>query len=266
VKHYSAQLGAENCYVIDHGGDDRSTEGLAPVNVIRIPRSPFNAGKRSRFMERFCSGLLEWYDWVLHSDVDEIVVADPALYPSIPEFCESCGHDVVTTVGFNLVHSSEEAPYRPDQNVLAQRRWMYYLAPMCKPVLTRKPIEWVEGFHWAVNESPHFDDLYMFHLRFFDKDVGIRRLAKTRVQPWSDPEEAWWQRISDEAGLEMFNNLSQKPRKPGVEVKRSSAAVKNAIRQTLGKSTGKPDEEQPLMMNFEVDELWPVPARFQTAF
>jgi hypothetical protein len=44
------------------------------------------------------------------------------------------------------------------------------------------------GFHRVNGVEPKFDDLYIFHLRYFDRDVGLRRLAKTRMQPWSHPD------------------------------------------------------------------------------
>jgi hypothetical protein len=40
-RHYARQVGAENCYVIDHVSDDGTTDGLGDVNVTRLARSPF---------------------------------------------------------------------------------------------------------------------------------------------------------------------------------------------------------------------------------
>jgi hypothetical protein len=75
MKHYSRQVGVENCYVVDHGSTDGSTENLGRCNVLRIPRSPYDPFKQSAFNSEFCSSLLHWYDWVVYSDVDELVMA-----------------------------------------------------------------------------------------------------------------------------------------------------------------------------------------------
>ena len=54
-RHYARQVGLENCYVIDHGSDDGTTEQLGAVNVIRIPRSPKDNEVRARLVSDFCS-------------------------------------------------------------------------------------------------------------------------------------------------------------------------------------------------------------------
>ena len=68
ARHYAAELGAANCFIIDHGSDDRSLDGLAGVNVIRIPRSPQDDDRRARALSLFCASLLQWYDAVIHPD------------------------------------------------------------------------------------------------------------------------------------------------------------------------------------------------------
>ncbi len=38
LRHYERQVGAENCYVLDHGSSDGSTVGIN-ANLIRLPRT-----------------------------------------------------------------------------------------------------------------------------------------------------------------------------------------------------------------------------------
>jgi len=266
VRHYVAQVGPKHCYVIDHGSDDGSTEALGEINVVRIPRSPQDEEKRARFISKFCSSLLEWYDYVVHTDVDEIVVADPALYKSLREYCITSTMDVVTAVGFNVVHTGEDLPIGPETNILKQRKWMYFLAPMFKPVLTRRPLEWTPGFHRARDVEPRFNDLYLFHLRLFDRDIGLRRLARTRNQPWVDPEACWWQRIPDEDCLRMFDAYANLKKNPDVKISNTSPELLDAISRTLGSAGGRLNEPDTFNDNFEVGELWQIPKRFGRVF
>ena len=265
ARHYSTQVGARNCFFVDHGSNDGSTSLPTDINIVRIPHSPFDPQRCARFMSQFCSSLLEWYDRVMYTDVDEMVVADPAYHPSLPEYCLSCRHDVVTAIGFNVVHTKDDPPLDPTANILKQRPWMYFLAAMCKPVLTRIPLAWTAGFHFADNVPTRFDDLYLFHLRFFDRDIGLHRLAKTRAMPWANPDDCWWQRVGDEECLQMFARYDGFPRSY-VHVQKESPAVLEAISRAFGSSDGRAGEPNTWNLAYGVDELWPVPERFQAVF
>lgn len=263
ARHYAAQVGPKNCYFVDHGSDDGSTGGPFDINVLRIPRSPYDSVRCARFMSEFCASLLEWYDFVFHTDVDEMVVADPAAAGSLAEYCAECSQEVVTAIGFNLLHTRDDRPIDPAKGIFKQRKWICYSAAMCKPVLTRRPIVWNPGFHQVDDVEPVFDDLYVFHLRFFDRDIGLRRLAKTRAMPWADLNDGWWQRIADNDCLEMFARYDGLPRNRRVQLRKEAAEVLDAISRTYERS-GDSDEPDTFHINYEAEELWPIPARFRS--
>ncbi|MCX7384257.1 MAG: glycosyltransferase family 2 protein [Alphaproteobacteria bacterium] len=265
VRHYSAQVGARNCYVIDHGSDDGSTEGLGEVNVVRIPRSPQDDERRAGFMSTFCASLLLWHDWVLHTDADEMVFVDPARYPSLLAYCALSPHAVVTTYGFNVVHSHGEPAFDPARPVLRQRKWMQFWGAMAKPALIRRPVAWTGGFH-RTDAAPVFDDLYMLHLRWFDRGIGLRRLARTREQPWADPAAAWWQRVSDEECEKMFDRSAALVARDEVRLGRDSPDLNAAVAALLGPSGGRPGAPDTFNINYEVHARWPVPKRFRSIF
>lgn len=265
ARHYSAQVGARHCYVIDHGSDDGSTDALGDVNVVRIPRSPYHDDRCARFISNFSSSLLEWYDCVIHTDVDEMVVADPARHASLTQYAATCRHNVVTAIGFTLVQTKDDLPIDLTTKILKQRKWMFFGAPMCKPVFTRQQIVWYGGFHRAENVEPKFDDLFLFHLRYLDRDLGLRRLAKTRSQAWAEDDACWWQRVPDADCVQMFDNFNRRPKKR-IEVSKESRPVLAAISGILGSSGGRLGEPDTYDLNYEVNELWPVPERFQPVF
>ncbi|MEH3064432.1 MAG: glycosyltransferase family 2 protein [Methylobacterium radiotolerans] len=73
LKHYERQVGAENCYILDHGSDDGSTTGLR-ANVVRLPRLPLNEWERAHTVRDFCASLFIGFKYVLYADSDR---ADP---------------------------------------------------------------------------------------------------------------------------------------------------------------------------------------------
>jgi hypothetical protein len=40
--HYRAAVGAEHCYVIDHGSDDASIDASGQFNLVQLKRSPLD--------------------------------------------------------------------------------------------------------------------------------------------------------------------------------------------------------------------------------
>lgn len=151
-------------------------------------------------IHHFVAGLLMYYDTVIYVDVDEFLVPDPRRYAGLSEFCEKRRSAVVTAVGLNVIHrEKEEGRLNPDRPVLSQRRWSRLISSMCKPSLTSKPIRFADGFH-GCDHPPVFEDLYLFHLRYFDCDIGLARLARTRAIEWAGRSGAH-QKVDDEQWL-----------------------------------------------------------------
>jgi glycosyl transferase family 2 len=214
ANYYSRNLGASACYVVDHGSTDGSTDNL-DVNVLRIPRSPMNNQKRTRFLSRFCSSLLKWYDTVMYTDADEFLVPDPADYPSLRDFCQKTENPVTTAIGLDVQHNPDlEGPLSPEIPVLRQRRWVRFNFALCKPSLTSVPIEWTPGFH-SSDQPTMFDRLFMFHLHNYDLDTAMQRLSKTRDMPWEDARLDNHQRWSDQRYREMILAIAELPRMEG---------------------------------------------------
>jgi glycosyl transferase family 2 len=211
AKYYSKNFGAASCYVVDHGSTDGSTANL-DVNLLRIPRSPMNDIKRAEFLSSFCSSLLEWYESVIYTDVDEFLVPDPANYVSLNDFCQRLNNPVTTAIGFDVQHIPElEGPLSADVPVLRQRRWVRFSFAMCKPLVTTTPIKWTPGFH-SSDQATTFDRLFLFHLHNYDLDTAMQRLAKTRAMPWEDGTPNSHQRWPDEKYREMIMAISRLPR------------------------------------------------------
>lgn len=261
ARHYARQVGADHCYVIDHG----STESLLfppGVNVIRLPRSPHDDWRRALFISSFVEGLLEYFDWVIHTDVDELVIPDPNFHANLPIFCSSTAVDTVTTIGFDIQHLPDsESVLKPELPVGPQRRWMRFTSAMCKPVLTRRPLIWSPGFHCA--DTPvAFSTLYLFHLRWVDWQIGMTRLAKTRIMPWANQEFGAHQRISDREWAELFTAMAgferiTLPVAPDIE------PLSTWLARTISSTVGREGDVYKLDLHINATELVEIPTRFR---
>ena len=262
ARHYARQVGADHCYVIDHG----STEPvlvLPGMNILRLPRSPHDDTRRARFMSKLSNSLLEYYDWIIYTDVDELVIADPQKYNFLPNFCESLKSSVVSAIGFDVQHVPFLEPsLRLDQPIGQQRGWARFTSAMCKPVLTCQPLDWTAGFH-SSNHVPTFSELYLFHLHWADHEIGLYRLSKTRTMPWADDFSGHHQRIADAAWSALFNGMADLPRTGPLQFDPSSLPMSDWIRQVIA-AQGQEGGSRKQDFSVNSAELWPIPEHFRT--
>lgn len=186
LAYYGDQVGLENLVVLDDGTVDGSTDDL-PCTVFRIPPEPWKrdwAQTRARLANGFAETLLAVYDTVVFTDVDEFLVPDPATYDGLRDYLDRNAHrDVVAPLAVNVLNAAGvEAPLDPRRPVLAQRRFVKVAPGMCKPLVKRIPVPWLEGFHGVAGDRFDIDpDLLMVHLKYYDETV-LREVAAKRHQ------------------------------------------------------------------------------------
>lgn len=214
IKYYGSIFPQSQLYIIDHGSDDGSLDQVGKVNIIRIPRTPKDNQQRSALIRHVVAGLLSYYKSVIYVDVDEMLVPDPRHYKDLADFCENRTHRVVTSIGLNVVQlTGSEPDFDPNRPVLEQRRWAQFISPMCKPNVTSEPVVFGDGFH-GCTAQPVFQNLYMFHLRYFDQAAGLARLARTRAMAWSSPNAGRHQRVEDEQWIKSMKVYNSMPKGP----------------------------------------------------
>lgn len=266
LKHHAAQVGRENCFIIDHGSDDGSTAGLSGCNVIRIPRSPYDPDRQSKFNSEFCSSLLNWYDWVVYSDVDEMIMADPRIAPNLIEYCRRPLPDKVTAIGLNIAHRlDQEGPLDFSLPVTAQRRYVFTASSMCKPILIQKPVTWSPGSHSC--ETPiAFDHLYLFHLRWADLPYGLRRLHKTRNMAWNEAFARNHQRVEDDKMIATFQGFARLPPVDDVDLAPSDPHVRRFLAAVEKSQAGRERDTFKIDLSIWADNMWRLPERFVGVF
>ena len=254
VQHYSRQVGAENCFVLDHGSDDGSTESLG-VRVERMKRSALDEDSRAALISDCVRELLRRYDAVVHTDADELLVADPARYSDLRAFAAEAP-EVATAVGLDLQHLPDEEPaLMLGQAIGQQRHWVRFSAAMCKPVMVRRPVRWSPGFH-GCDGARAFGGLYLIHLRYADLAAGLRRLARSRGLAFARADTNLHQRVPDEVFEGMVRAVAKLPR---VEGELDALVAPSMARMMAGWSEGDPQ------LGLSGDALWRLPASLRTA-
>lgn len=259
VEHYSRQCGVDSLVVIDDNSADGSTDDL-PCTVIRVPPLQIKGFEPARMglISGIAQGLLNAYDAVLFADADEFVVADPAKYPDLRHFvADRPGREVLGVMALNVVHDlANEPPLRPDAPVLDQRRFAKFIPLMCKPALKRMPAAWAHASHGIFAPYDVDPDLYMFHLKFADRDL-LRAAADHRrrmVEMDGRAQRTSWSEGGDEMTRllervnEQLDHGAAKPFAP--PVRRLGKIVElqpNGMYRARGKGQVPAMEEQPFV-------------------
>ncbi len=259
ARFYAGQVGAKNCFLLDHGSDDGSTDGL-PINVERLPRSPLDEVARAAMVSDRAGRLLQSYEAVVHSDIDELVLADPHRHPGLLDFAAEVGEPVVTAAGLDLQHlPGAEPPLDPARPIGAQREWVRFSAAMCKPAFIRRPVAWEPGFHGC--DAPMVTaSLFLIHLRYADLELGLQRLARTRGQAFAHTELNLHQRVPDEAFATMMTRIALLPRQC-LTMNCDQPPLADWLRQVrAAREQGTPE------LTLAGDHLWPLPEQMRGLF
>lgn len=203
VDHYGAQLGLDNLLVIDDSSVDGSTDGLA-CEVLRIPPIDGHFEKeRMRIVSDAAKRLLRRRTAVAFADADEFIVPDPERYDGLRDFVAARrDRAAVGEMTLNVVHDvAAEPPLDLGRPVLQQRTKAVFVPLMCKPAVKLSKAPWAASSHGIAGETYQVDpDLYMFHLKFADRDLLADAASKRRRMVELDGRAAAssWQFSGDE--------------------------------------------------------------------
>jgi Glycosyl transferase family 2 len=193
LRYYSRFFSPDDIYVLDHDTSDGSTDR---EGFVRIPVS--HESVDHTWMVRTVEGhqreLLDRYDAVLVTDVDEIVAPRPEC-GTLAEYIDRFDEEFVNCVGYEVIHMVDrEGPFDPSRGVLAQRGYWFPNSAYHKPALTAAPCRWGPGFHAREDGRMEIDpDLCMIHLHRMDYEICLERHRYRRGRRWNqrDLEHSW---------------------------------------------------------------------------
>lgn len=184
LRYYASQLGYDNLYLVDHRSNDNSitnARAMGAVNISSFPREEFDDGERAVFISTFHEQLLRKYDAVLFADVDEIIIPDPVTGLTLKQYIEKNVDTYINVIGLNVIHNAYSEPRLDFDKPLFEQRSFVKLDPSYnKPLISRVPMRWAAGFHYAQYPRKQARDLFMFHLRAMDVDVARVRNHEIR--------------------------------------------------------------------------------------
>lgn len=242
--HYSRQVGAENCFVVDCGSDDGSTVRLGTMNRVGLPTSVNNPQRQANFIADMAAGLLCYYKKVVYVEPDEILIANPLRFKHLKDYAAKTDKDVVTSIGFEIVQGAEEPPLAPLGTIGEQRSSAVFASSKCKTNLIGRRVRWAPGWH-SHDAEPAFDELYLFGLRYADAQQAQSRLNVLRDRRWSD--EASKQMQLDQDKLERtLHDLGRLPFDPAASIISSDGPVAREIADFLKDVRPPAKEGQPV--------------------
>lgn len=143
-----------------------------------VPKQKVDHLNIARFVEFFQRFLLTNYDYVIHSDCDELLVHQDNF-----NFIEQLGKSVHPIIfkpkyGANIIqHQMEELDtIVTDIPITLQRKYYYCSEDQRKPAISNCPITWMIGFHTQFNKTAEIinERLWLIHLN----QVSIQECQK----------------------------------------------------------------------------------------
>lgn len=207
LKYYSGSFSGEDIYVFDHRTSDNSVEECKKkfsFNVIRLDY-PFSFDHEwFKFVANNAQKkLLESYEYVVFTDVDEILYPLKEKYSNLRDYVNKLKDESVQSKGYDLIFiENKEQDYDPNKSVLSQRRYWYEIDWYDKTLISKHPLDWNIGFHTVKGRVSNIDnDLLLIHLHKLDFKICWKNTYERARLLWLQSEisqsRGWQNRITD---------------------------------------------------------------------
>ena len=176
LKYYSKYF--DDLYVIGNGTreDYKELDKLKEKYDFEFERVPLVHS--SEYTLPICKDkqvkLLEDHHWVLYSDCDEFIVADPKKYRDLKAFMEAYPGEKCYCEGFNVLQMEDEQPISFAFKYLKQRKYFAKDLSYNKCLLSRVPLNWNVGCHKEIDipddisKAKADTGLFLLHLKYAD--------------------------------------------------------------------------------------------------
>lgn len=214
-KYYSQHFTDKDIYVLHHKVNDEhdTCMTLLPdtVNKAEYDHPDWDSLRWNLEVERHYRHLLNYYECVFFTDIDEILVPNLEKYPNglrsyLETFQQTSNEVNRKCTGIDLVQlrhndesksesESETKVYDPTQPILRQRHNGQYVSLYNKPMLSKKPFRFAIGFHDIKPDkmgrtlNTRVDpDLILLHLHRYDWTFYRQRHQERAKFKFSDEE------------------------------------------------------------------------------
>ncbi len=234
LKYYSKYFDGDDIFVFDHRSTDDSIEESQKTFKFRHLRLgyPFSFDHQwfQYVEENTYVKLLESYEYVLFTDVDEIIMADSNKYSGLDDYINKQKADRVRCLGYDLINvKDKEADFDSNETVLSQRKYWYRTKLYDKTLLSKIPLKLTIGNHTLSGfRQPKQDkDLLLIHLHKLDFDMCWNKNVEKAKLKWNDvdldTERGWQNRITEmEDFKEYFYNWPK-----GIEIEEIPQGVRD---------------------------------------
>lgn len=189
LRYYARFFGPEDIYVLDNETTDGSTER---GGFVRIPVEHDRVDHvwMVETIQQLQHELLDSYDLVVVTDVDEIIAPVPEL-GSLGGYLDHFDAEYVNCLGYEVLHMKDlEPPLDLERPILTQRRFWFPNDGYSKPAIATAPMVWQPGFHARADGNASFDpDLRLIHLHRMDYGLCRERHRIRRLKAWAEEDE-----------------------------------------------------------------------------
>lgn len=193
LSYWERFIPRKNIYVLIHGNYEEHEAIAEGCNTIRVHRPPQTANSeinRWKMISGIASGLTYMFKKVIYTDVDEIITLDPKTGTDLVQHILDLKNPVVSPFGLEVVDPIELQldPINDLAPILTQRPFFSIGMPYSKPCIISTPTKWGSGGHFCDRQDIGLsDELFLFHLRLFDRNFYSDRANKRRAMV-TDPE------------------------------------------------------------------------------
>lgn len=228
-KHYCHMLGGHALYIVAHGPDPKIQQICPEANVIVIPRdvSEDFDRKRSIFLNKFQSALLEVNDWVIRVDADELIVIDPGVHSNIFSFLNEQKDPVLFALGLEVGELVDDAEIPVEASVFDHRKSATFSGHYSKACIICKSTHLIRhGVQVKKSAIDAFQfnlpkGLYLAHLKYANKrallHANLHRRAIANGPGQGLPGKAW--READKEAVQFYRRFELLPEFPWEKVR-----------------------------------------------
>lgn len=218
--HYTKLTDPSHLYVIDHGSDVPAEHFLrGSTNVVRIPRGSVHHVNIARFCEFFQRFLLSQYQWVIHTDSDELIVHRRG-NGALLERLRVSPPGIIRPRGFEIIQNCDsEPPLNHTLPITLQRKHIKYSVSYSKPAIAAIPVSWGPGFHFALNaDMAEEEDIWMMHFAFADARLTMETNRRWKQSQLSRMDEHYTPQVHRPDTMEGVAELYRRMLEDGSEL------------------------------------------------